>query len=110
MSQDPNDWSFEEFRTFLLIYASHADLEFSADEYEAILANIDQASFDKINQAFHKMGEFERLDFILKFKSRFFPDPNRKNRVLKIVKDHFMVDGEESKLESSLYNFLERLF
>ena len=110
MSKDPNTWSFEEFRAFLLIYASHADLDFSEEEYDAILAKIDHASFEKVNAAYNSMGEFERLDFILKFRSRFFPDQGGKKKVLNMVKEHFVADGEESKLESNLYDFLERLF
>ncbi len=103
------DCSFEEFLTFLLIYASHADLDFSESERFAIIERVGEATFNKVDRHYTALGEYQRLEVILRFKERFYPDQVEKNRVLQLIKGQFYQDGELSKLESNLLEFLTRL-
>lgn len=103
------DWTFEEFVAFLLIYVSYADLEFSDSEKQAIIGRCGEDTFDRVHRHFHSLGEYQRLDFILRFKPLYFPDEEQKTALLRMITHQFQQDGEVSKLEINLYEFLRRL-
>lgn len=109
MSKNPETWSKEQFTTFLLIYISNEDLDFSESEKKSILKNIDRESFQKIKDFYDGLGEYEKLEFILKFKSKYFATPENKEEMLQLISSHSAVDGEVSKLERTLIEFLKRL-
>lgn len=109
MSKNPEDWTLDQFKAYLLIYASYADLEFSESEKESILEVVDKGTFEKVRSYYDKMGEFQRLDFIMKSKNKFFSTPESKSSMMAMLSEHFKVDGEVSKLEVSMYDFLDRL-
>lgn len=109
MPQNIEDWSEAEFIAYLLLYVSYADLEFSDDERAAIAEYVDKETFADIKDFQDRMGDFERLDFIVQAKPYFFPTEERKSALLKIIFEHCHIDGEFSKLESNLYEFLKRI-
>ncbi len=109
MSTNPEHWTYDQFLTFLLIYASYADLDFSLSERKAILSRVDSSTFDEVNKLYEQLGEFERLDLIIKGKPTFYPDQIKKSELLNAISEHFYADGTVSKLELITLDFLDRL-
>lgn len=102
-------WNYNEFCTYLLIYASYADLEFSQAEKELILSKIDEESFKKIEAIYLEATDFRRLEIILDHKGLYYPTAAQKQELLAKINELFNVDGDYSKLEKNLNLFLERL-
>lgn len=108
MSDTPK-WNSEEFITFLLLHASHADLEFTDDEREMIAKRVSPDVFESIYSEYEEMGEFEILQTILSYKGLYYPTLDRKHELLDIIKAQFHADGEYTTLEKGLMRFLEKL-
>ena len=108
MSQSP-EWNYDEFLAFLLIYASHVDMEFSDEEKDRIKERIATDTFNKMYEEFQLRNDFESLQLILDYKGLYYPTPERKQELLARVKDIFFADGEYSVMEQELLHFLEKL-
>lgn len=102
-------WNSEEFITFLLLHASHADLEFSDSEQELIAKRVSPDVFESIYSEYEEMGEFEILQTILSYKGIYYPTLDRKLELLDLIKTQFHADGEYTTLEKGLMRFLEKL-
>jgi hypothetical protein len=107
--QDHLDWNYSEFLAFLMIYASHVDMEFSENEKTRIKKKINEATFDKMFGEFDRRSDFESLQTILSYKGLYFPTADRKNELLNSVKMLFFADGDFSVMERELLHFLEKL-
>jgi len=103
------EWNFDEFMTFLLIHASHADLEFTPDEQEMIAKNVSPDTFEEVYAQYEEMGEYEVIQTIVDYKGLYYPTNAQKNELLSKIENLFHADGDFSKLEKSLYKFLEKL-
>ena len=104
-----DEWTYDQFITFLLIHASYADLEFTESERQAILDKVNLETFQEVNEFYDKLGEYECLDFIMKHKDQFIPNEQEKLKVMNTLSEHFYADGTVSKLELLLLDFLDRL-
>ena len=102
-------WTYDHFLGFLLLYASHADLDYSENERNHILTQVNKMILSEVEMRFEQMTDYAQLDLILKLKEKFIHNTADKEKVLKILHDHFFSDGEFSRLENALYTFLNKL-
>jgi len=109
MNTTIENWTYEEFITFLLIHASYADLEFTEPERTNILEKVSKDTYDKINAYYNKLGEYEQLQVIMTCKDRFITTQGDKAKMMNLLSTQFMADGVISKLELVLMDFLDRL-
>lgn len=106
---DKIEWNYEEFVTFVLLYASHVDMEFSDTEKQKIKERLPQETFDKMYTIFREMSDYECLQTILKYKGLYYPTQDRKNELLDKIKMVFFADGDYSVMERELLHFLDKL-
>jgi hypothetical protein len=102
-------WNYNEFCTYLLIYASYSDLDFSKAEKDHILTKIDEESFKKIEKVYLDSTEFQRLQIIMDHKGLYYPTLPQKQELLGKMRELFDADGEYSTLEQNLNDFLVKL-
>ena len=103
------NWNYEEFLTFVMIYASNVDLDFSDQEKNKIKLKISKPTFDKMFNEFDKRSDFESLQTILSYKDLYYPTTDRKLELLKSIKMIFFADGEYTPMEKELMHFFEKL-
>ena len=101
--------SKDVFQALLLIYASHTDLEFSNDEKSQIIESLGYDNYEIANVFYGSLREYELLKSICDLRELYYPGVNGKDEILSMVKSHFNVDGEFSKLERTQYNFLRMM-
>jgi hypothetical protein len=102
-------WNFEEFTTFLLLYASNADLELSESEEKAMKSRLDTAYYEAIKEEFDNSSDYEIIQIILSYKGLYFPTLSRTEELLALIKKQFFADGEFSTLEKNVYRILKKL-
>lgn len=102
-------WNYEEFRTYLLLYAANADLEFSPDEEAAILKTISKESFDKVKTAYDSGNDYEHIQTILDYKGLYFPTMDQTKELLDLLVNMFQVDGNFSILERNCMMILKKM-
>ncbi len=104
-----SDWSYDHFLCLVLLHASYADFEYTQEEKEHILSYVPSEILVEVETTFDKLSDFEQLNLIMNLKPRFVNSSDDKAKILHVLKDHFKSDGDYSKLEESLYLFLEKL-
>lgn len=100
---------YDEFVAFILIYASHEDFEFEKSEIDFIKNKVNKDVFDRMIELFNKLGDFERLQLVMDHKSVHINTPEKKDKIMTMLKENFNSDGDFSKLEKTLLNFLDHL-
>jgi len=103
------NWNFNEFLAFLLIYASHADFDFSEAEKKQIQNTVSNEVFEIIYPKFNALTDYQALELILSYREKFFNTKQEKERLLIEMKKIFHADGEFSVSEKVLYDFLKKL-
>ena len=100
---------YAEFMVFLLIYASYADYELSTSEITRIKSKFDPLLVDAVLANYDMMSDYERLDYIMKNKAKFLKSEQDIQSLMDEVNEQFNSDGEYTKLEKGLNNFLEHM-
>jgi len=99
----------EEFMVFMLLYASIADYEISVREIAMIKSKYDGLLVDNTLSKFEKMSDYERVDFIMKNKADYIKTDQDLEQMFEELNVQFESDGDYSKLEKGLSNFLKHL-
>ena len=102
-------WNFEEFTSYLLLYASNADMEITADEEELIHKRISENQYKKIRAEFDEASDYERIQTILAYKGLYFPTEVRARELMDLIISLFKVDGHFSTLEENSFRLLKKL-
>lgn len=103
------NWDFNTFQAFVLIYASHADMEFTDDEKAQIKKSISPKKFEELYAQFNNLTDYQVLELILSYKEKYFSTQAEKEHLLNEMKKLFNADGEYSSLEKELLMFLNKL-
>ncbi len=101
--------SSDEFMVFMLLYASYADYELSIKEIAMIKSKYDGLLVDAVINRFEKMSDYQRLDYIMKNKSEHIKTAKDLDKIFHELKIQFEADGDYSKLEKGLDNFLKHM-
>jgi hypothetical protein len=102
-------WNNEEFVCFLLIYVSHVDMEFSAEESARIEKMFSEPTYKKMLEIFENMTDYQAIQEILKYKGVYFPTQESRRELLSQIKQQFFIDGDYSQIEMELFNFMKRM-
>lgn len=102
-------WNYEEFISFLLLYAAHADMEYSEPEKQYILQRIDSDHYEKILNEYKELNDYEILNTIESYRGLYFPTSDRKEEILNRAKLLFEADGDYTEVEKNIYRLLHRI-
>lgn len=104
-----SQFSSEEFKIFIMLYASFTDYEYSEAEEVAIRSFAKSENcYDKVYKHFLSLSEYARLETIQKEKEEHYATETEKEGILKTIKEQFEVDGDFSKLEVNTLRFLDK--
>ncbi len=101
--------SKEDYNCFLLIYAAYADYDFSEDERAFIISKCSLEIYERIVSYFEELTEYTRLQVIMQNKDKYMSCDHDRDNYFNSIKALFNSDGEYSKLEKTLLNFLNHL-
>ena len=102
-------WNFEEFTSYLLLYAANADLEITTDEEAMIQKHTSPKQYEEIKAKFDKDSDYERIQEIISYKGLYFPTQDRARELMAKIIKLFKVDGHFSTLEENSLRLLKRL-
>ncbi|MBD81212.1 MAG: hypothetical protein CL840_20000 [Crocinitomicaceae bacterium] len=104
-----DNWSYEDFLSFILVYAAYADTEVRQEEIEAIEERVDHAHFLNAKRVIEKLNDSERIDLILSFREKYFPTPEEHQKLFDDMKSIFLADGKFNQLEQIVLMYLRRI-
>ena len=102
-------WDHDEFLSFLLLYASRADMEYTADEQEYIKSKVHQGALEKVLSEFEACKDFECLQILESYRGEYFSTPEQKAELLVRIEELFESDGEYTTTENNLFMMLRKL-
>lgn len=106
---DINNWTYQEFKAFVLLYAAYADLKLEESEIQLIIEKVGDETYNRISGNIQEMNDYEKLQTILSFKERFFPNQEKKEAILKDIQEIVMADNKLQHIEQGLLYCLKRL-
>jgi len=104
-----NEWSYNEFLAFLLIYIAHVDIEFSDPEKDLIQKRVGEEVYTKMLSVFNSMSDYQAYQQILDYKGLYYPTHDRKEELVDHMKALFHADHEFNVMERELLHFLEKM-
>ena len=102
-------WNNNQFRCFLLLYASMADMEFSDEECALIMEKIGETSLDNIKEEFEANNDYERLQIIETYRDQYFDTAEKKSALLVSIEELFESDGNYAREEHNLFMMLRKI-
>ena len=102
------NWSKEEFLTYFLLYAAHADVQFKDEEKQYILSKVDEEVYDQVYAQFKLDNNYEQLQKILNVQDN--KQYYTKQQLGLAMQDIFLIDSHFHYMEKMVYSRMSRLF
>ena len=104
-----NNWNYDDYLTYFLLFAANEDYEVEQEEIEFIIDRVGEEEYSKVKKIYSKNQETDHLEIINEFKIQHCLNGDCKEKVLFDLKALFHSDGRFSGLEQALYVGLKKL-
>lgn len=104
-----NDWTYEEFRAFAMLFAANADGHITADEENLIERTLPPDQYARVKQCFLECPDSEALDIILSYKEKYCTTPADKERLLADMKMIYEAHNGFEQIERGVHHIFERM-
>ena len=109
MDKIKQDWTYNQFLAFLLLYCARADYSITDAEKKFIRSKTDNIDLKVIRDEFDKLPEYEIIQIILYFKEKYYNTPELRNKMYDDIKELFLADGNYTFNEENLFNAMKGL-
>ena len=106
---ETQNWTYNEFLTFLLIYVANVDMEFADEEKRMIQKLAGMETYQKMVGLFDSMSDYKAYETILSYKEVYYPAEAEKDKIMEHMKDLFYADADFNIMEKELMHFLDRM-
>ncbi|MCB0572120.1 MAG: hypothetical protein KDC66_20280 [Phaeodactylibacter sp.] len=104
-----DNWTFEEFSTFAMLYAASVDAEMGVEEETLIKGRVDEATFGKVKAYFERCADIKCIDVLRSYHDKYMADEASRQRLLGAVREVFESDQKYSVFERELMRLFDRL-
>lgn len=109
MSEITTNWTKEEFKAYLLLYAAHADFIESEEEQELIRELVPVSSYKAIHKELEHDNDYQSIQKILHNVEKFNYSRDDLNQLMKDINTVFNADGAIDLQEENMLLALKRL-
>ena len=103
------NWTKEEFKAFLLLYAAQTNFVETQEEIEFIESRFPNEIIDRIRKETDKLNDYEKSKIIInQIKSNEYTQSDL-DEILAEIKELYKSDGVFDSLEQSIFSMLNRL-
>ena len=103
------DWTYQEFKTYVLLFAAHCNNFESKEEEAYITSKVDDTTFNKIHTEVVIDADDDKLNKIQLFVSENDLSQEQKEEVLREAKEVFFADGTVDINEKNVFEELKRI-
>lgn len=104
-----NNWTYEEFHAFAMLFAANADGNITADEEVLIAPSLTASQYSDIKMLFRQCSDAEALDIILSYKEKFCKTPADKERILADMREIYEAHNGFEQIERGVHGMFERM-
>ncbi len=108
--QITSDWTKEEFKAYLLLYAVHADFFRDDAEKDTILSMVDAKTYQRILKEIEKDNDYQRIQKIIANIEKFQYSEEKLNELLRDIQRVFNAHHEKNEMEEAMLLSLKKLF
>ena len=103
------NWTKEEFKAFLLLYAAQTNFIETQEEIEYIESRFPNEIINKIRKKINKLNDYQKSEIIVnQIKSNEYVQSDL-DEILVEIKELYKSDGVFDSLEQSIFSMLNRL-
>lgn len=100
----------EESRAFILFYCAQIDFTLSREELMFIISKTHLNHISNTSKEIYGSNDFQIIQKIQLLVEKYWQMEADKNRLLKEIKDLFLIDGKWNQMERNLYRGFNQLF
>lgn len=102
-------WTQEEFKAYLLIYASQSDHSVTVEEQELLEERIGSSIFKKINKEIKSDNDYQRLQKVMGYIEENDYSQSELDALLAEMKEVFVSDGDFDVIEQATLRFMSKI-
>jgi len=110
MKSIETNWTKNEFKAYLLLYAANADYIITDTEKDIIDDLVDVKQYHKIYAELENDSDFQSIEKILFNLKKFNYSKNEIDVLLTEIKALFLSDGKYDQLEKIMYKSFKKIF
>ena len=106
---DFKNWTKEEFKAYLLIYAAQSNFNESEEEIDFIESKFEPELISRVNKEIKNLNDFDKISIVTDYiKIHDFSQDELDNLLLEI-KEIYHSDGKFDSIEQSIFSMLKKL-
>jgi hypothetical protein len=110
IKKSENNWSYEEFHAFVMLYAANADSHITVEEEDQIIPTLPKEQYENVKKFFKKCSDSEALDLILSYRERYFSTPKDRAEIITDMQRIYKADNIFSQIERGVDTLFRKIF
>ena len=106
---NPN-WTYDQFKAYLLIFAAESNQVITTEEKDYIEAQFDSLLVKTVQKEINKDNDFKRIQKIMAYIEQNNLSKTDLDELLKEIHTIYQSDGKFDSVEQGVFQFLEKLF
>ena len=106
---DIDQWTYEDFLAFVLMYAGYSDNILKPDEQEAIERMVGEGKASMAKKVINKLNDQEQIELILSFKEKYFATKEAQEKMYADMTKIYHSDGVFNQIERIALMYLKKL-
>ena len=102
------NWSDEEFKAYLCLYAAESNFEIHAEEKRLIDSKFSLETIEKIKEETDDLNDYQRSQIITGYIKEKTTFQEQLEDMLSDIKEVYFADGKFDQYEQSIYNMLKK--
>ena len=103
------DWTREEFKAYLLLYAANANYFETEEEKDTILSMVNADTYRRIHRELDRDNDFQSIQKIQYHLDKFGYTPEGVERLLNDINRIFDANGEHNEMNDTIQRAMRRL-
>ena len=103
------NWTEEEFKAYLCIYAAESNFEYHIKEKKLIESKFSSETINKIKEETNGLNDYQLSHIIAEYVKSKDYSQTQLEKMLGEMKEVYLSDGSFDKYEQSIYNMLKKI-
>ena len=109
MSEIITNWTKEEFKAYLLLYAAQSDMVETSEEKTTILSMVPQETYERIHKEIDMDNDYQSIQKIIYNLEKYQYDKDGLAMLISDIRSVFMADGHMDIMEKNMMRVLSKL-
>ena len=103
-------WSYDHFKTYLLIFAAESNQVITVEEKDYIESQFDPLLIKTVQKEINSDNDFQRIQKIMAYIEQNNLSKTDLDELLKEINTVYQSDGKFDSVEQGIFQFVEKLF